>query len=107
LLEGTGEDGGARITALHPVRNLAARADRFEMHPQDQFAAAKAARPNGRSIIGCYHSHPNGAARFSNADLAGASENNFIWLIAAGNDLAAFVYFDGSVTGADLVTSSL
>ena len=106
LIEGVREGGFFRITALHPARNLAEDADRFDIDPRDHLAAAKAARAHGSSIIGCYHSHPAGPAEPSARDLAGAGEENFLWLIAAGKELAAFVYFCGDFVGADWVTSS-
>ena len=99
-----GDDGAA--ASLHPARNLASRTDRFEIDPADHFAALKAARASRLSVIGCYHSHPNGVAQPSDTDLAGAGEEGFFWLIAAGGDVAAFFYFTGRLTGADLVTSS-
>ena len=106
LLEGVRGNGGFRVAALHPVRNLSPDAAHFAMDPQDQFAAQRAARANGRSIIGCYHSHPGGLAQPSAADQAGAGEENFLWLIAGDEDLRAFVYLDGEFFGADWVTSS-
>jgi proteasome lid subunit RPN8/RPN11 len=106
LLEGTRGGDRFRITALHPVQNLAREDDRFEMNPRDQIAAQKAARGNDRAIVGCYHSHPNGCAEPSAADRAGAEEEDFLWLIAAGENLNAFVYLRGEFVGADWVTSS-
>jgi proteasome lid subunit RPN8/RPN11 len=106
LLEGARDSESFHITALHPACNLAASPDRFEINPADHFAALKAARAAGHAIIGCYHSHPNGKALPSAADLAGAGEDNFLWLIASNEDLAAFVYLRGRFTGADWVTSS-
>jgi len=123
LIEGTRQDGEAHAIALHPARNLATRADRFEIAPDDHFAALKTARANGRDLIGCYHSHPGGKAKPSRADLAGAEEEDFLWLIASlsGQDMpvtvAAFVYSPAGflpadlicavgALGADLVTSS-
>jgi proteasome lid subunit RPN8/RPN11 len=106
LLEGVRGDGGFRVTALHPVHNLSREPAHFEMDPQDQFAAQRAARANGRSIIGCYHSHPGGPAQPSAADQAGAGEKNFLWLIAGDEDLRVFIYLDGEFFGADWVTSS-
>ena len=106
LIEGVRDGETFRVTALHPARNLAARADRFEIDPHDHLAASKAARANGCAIIGCYHSHPAGHAQPSARDLAGAAEDNFLWLIAAGKELAGFVYLRGVFTGADWVTSS-
>ena len=96
----------AEVLALHPARNLSADPDRFAIAPEDQFAAQRRARAEGLAVIGCYHSHPRGPARPSAADLAGASEENFLWLIAAPGELAAFVYLGGSFCGADLVMSS-
>jgi proteasome lid subunit RPN8/RPN11 len=121
LIEGTREGGEALAIALHPARNIAARADRFEIAPDDHFAALKAARENGRGLIGCYHSHPGGKAAPSTTDLAGAGEEDFLWLIASlsARDapvmVAAFVYSAAGffladlsdAIGADLVTSSV
>ena len=106
LVEGVREVEGFRIAALYPSRNLADGPDRFEIDPRDQFAAYKAARARSRAIIGCYHSHPNGRAEPSAADLAGAGEEKFLWLIASNQDVNAFVYSEGRFTGADWVTSS-
>jgi proteasome lid subunit RPN8/RPN11 len=106
LVEGVSDAENFHILALHPARNLAEAADRFEVDPRDHFAAYKAARANGRAIVGCYHSHPDGHAEPSAADLAGAGEENFLWLIASGESLGAFVYSRGKFLGAEWVTSS-
>ena len=106
LLEGVRRDGVFVVQALHPARNLSADADRFEIDPRDHIAAVKKARGAGTAIIGCYHSHPEGAARPSARDLAGAGEEDFLWLIQAGGSLEAFVYWRGEFVGADWVTSS-
>ena len=106
LLEGRREDKRFHILALHAVKNLAARPDRFEMDPHGQIVVQKAARAAGNRIIGCYHSHPNGQAEPSARDLQGAGEEDFLWLVAAGERLAAFVYRRGEFVGADCVASS-
>jgi len=106
LIEGVRGSASFEVTALHPARNLAASTDRFDIDPRDQFVAHKAARAQGRAIIGCYHSHPGGRAQPSAADRAGAGEENFLWLIAADEGLKAFVYLRGEFVGADCVTSS-
>ena len=102
LIEGACEGQAYRITALHPARNLAEAADKFEIDPRDQFAAYKAARAQGRAIVGCYHSHPNGRAEPSMADRAGACEENFLWLIAGSGEINAFVYAQGGFVPAQL-----
>ena len=105
LLEGVREDDVFCVTALHPARNLLSQPDRFEIDPVDHMAAQKAARADGHAIIGCYHSHPQGAAQPSAIDLAGAAQEDFLWLIAGTGELNAFVYRDGGfrklITGAD------
>lgn len=105
LLEGVREGEIFRVQALHPARNLSPDNSRFQIDPADHLKAQKAARANGSAIIGCYHSHPDGAAQPSAADAAGAGEDNFLWLIAGADALNAFVYWDGGfrgcVTGAD------
>ncbi len=106
LLEGVRTKQGFTIRALHSARNLSDDPERFEIDPKDHIAAARAARANGAAVIGCYHSHPGGTARPSARDLAGAAEDDFVWLIAADGALAAFVYLDGAFLGADWVTSS-
>ena len=110
LLQGRREGEAFEVTQIHPVANLAASAARFAIDPAAQFAAQKAARAQGQAIIGCYHSHPGGAAQPSAADLAGAGEEDFLWLIASGETLNAFVYSRGVFGrldwGADWVTSS-
>ena len=106
LLEGVRDGANFRITALHPARNLAAASDRFEIEPRDHLAAHKQARANGQALIGCYHSHPEGAAEPSATDRAGAGEEGFLWLIAgfaAGNPvLNAFVFAQGGFAGTEL-----
>src|ERR1700743_2552861 len=106
LIEGLREGAVFRVAALHPARNLAAGADRFDIDPRDHMAAAKAARANGQAIIGCYHSHPAGRAEPSARDLAGAGEENFLWLIAAAPGRAAFVYSCGDFVSGDCTISS-
>jgi proteasome lid subunit RPN8/RPN11 len=110
LIEGARDGKRFRVTALHPARNLSADTGRFQIDPHDQFAAQRTARANRAAIVGCYHSHLGGTPAPSAADLSGAAEQNFLWLIAAGERLDAFVYLDGAfvglVTGADWVTSS-
>lgn len=92
LIEGVRGGDMLRVTALHPARNLSHDAARFAIDPADHIAAQKAARAGGHAIVGCYHSHPHGRAKPSAADLAGAGEEDFLWLIAAGETIAAFIY---------------
>jgi desampylase len=81
LIEGVRRDGVIEALRLHPTRNLATRADRFEIDPAEQFRLLHALRGTERDIVGCYHSHPNGQAVPSSHDRTG--EDDFVWLIAA------------------------
>ncbi len=98
LIEGVREDDVIRVCALHAADNLAIAPDRFEIDPAEQFRLARALRGTEREIVGCYHSHPNGCAEPSARDLEQASEEGFVWLIAALDTtsnsacLAAFVH---------------
>ena len=105
LVEGLRSEAGGlfRAIAVHPARNLASATDRFEIAPQDHIRALKAARANGHALIGCYHSHPHGRAEPSATDGHGAAEDDFLWLIAAGDELAAFVYRRGRFSGVGLL----
>lgn len=120
LVEGVWHRDFAEAAALHVARNIAIGNNRFEINPEDHFAALRHARRKGGILIGCYHSHPNGAPTPSATDRDGAGEENFLWLIAALEHrdgpvgVAAFAYsaggfvsvdFEGPL-GADLVTSS-
>ncbi len=80
---------GFSVTALHPSRNLASAPDRFEIDPSLQFRLMR----EGRGIIGCYHSHPDGAAEPSARDAELAVDGDLVWLIAgAADSLAAYVW---------------
>jgi desampylase len=88
-------DGTAVPLDCQPTRNLSDSPDRFEIDPEGHFAIFRQAREDGWDIIGCYHSHPRGEAEPSAADRAGAGEENFLWLIAGGGELNAFVHSGG------------
>ncbi len=76
--------------ALH-CRNVAPDpVTSFEIDPAQLIAALKAARSGGPQVVGCYHSHPSGAAEPSPRDAAEAVANGWLWLIAARGELALF-----------------
>ncbi|HEY1707005.1 MAG TPA: M67 family metallopeptidase [Rhizomicrobium sp.] len=102
LLEGTLLDHSARVSAVHAARNLAQAADRFEIDPAEHIRLLRSARENGRAIVGCYHSHPDGKAQPSDCDRENGSDEEFVWLIAAAKDnhveLAAFAFAGDAFT---------
>ncbi len=100
LVEGTSVGGTFVVTAVHPMPNVAAAADAFEIDPAGHIALRRALRGTGREIIGCYHSHPDSQPEPSARDRAAAIGTGFVWLIAALTApdraaIAAFL-FDGS-----------
>ncbi len=101
LIEGMARDDTIEAVTLHPTRNLAAEPDRFAIDPAAQVRLMRALRGSGRTIVGCYHSHPGGAAEPSARDREGAGEEDFVWLIAGlrpgdAPRLAAFVFAGGA-----------
>ncbi len=100
LIEGTRSGETVIALALHPTANLAAAQDRFEIDPAAHIALLRSLRGTGRSIVGCYHSHPGGPAQPSPRDREGAADERFVWLIqavseAGPGELAAFVFETG------------
>jgi proteasome lid subunit RPN8/RPN11 len=93
LIEGTRSGVRAEALTLHPSTNQVTAPDRFAIDPQLQFALLRCLRGSGRSVIGCYHSHPNGRPEPSKRDLVSAFEVDFLWLILA---------FDGAHSHAQL-----
>ena len=92
LIEGVREDEAVRATALHPTANLADAPDRFEIDPKEQFRLMR----EGRTVVGCYHSHPDGHAEPSARDGEYAFGGDFVWLIAGGQDRLAAYAWDGA-----------
>ena len=78
LLIGAGDMVARAVRA----RNLAPAETRYEIAPEDHFAAMRAARADGLEVIGAYHSHPATAAVPSPTDRAAAFAG-FVFVIAA------------------------
>ena len=74
---------GARIDESLPARNIDPSPKRFEIDPQDHFAAIHAARASGREIVGVYHSHPSSPAQPSASDLAEAFYTEYAYVIVS------------------------
>mgnify|MGYP003888986891 CR=1 FL=1 len=90
------KDGIQLIDGFVPSPNNAEGAgiDRFEIDPGLHLRTRRELRGTGRTVVGLYHSHPNGSALASAVDEAGARlEPGLIWLILpikfAGSTIAA------------------
>lgn len=84
-----GHAGNVEIIEL--TLNVAAdRSHTFEIDPASLIAAEKAARLGGPSILGYFHSHPNGQCEPSSTDALFALDDGRIWLIIAGQHITAW-----------------
>lgn len=93
--------GLPEIRRAEPARNLASAATRYDVDPVDHIRILKAARREGLTVVGAYHSHPATAPVPSPTDLAEGLPN-FIYLIAtllpsvpANRTICAY-YFEGA-----------
>jgi desampylase len=79
---------------VHEARACANVADdprtTFEIDPTALIAAHKAARAGGLTVLGCYHSHPNGVLALSERDLADA-EPGQVWALVVGERVGVWV----------------
>lgn len=78
-------DGGWRLGAVEPSANVAAppRTRRFEVDPRLRLRLERTLRDGTDSIVGLYHSHPDGEAAPSEHDRAMVFEPALLWLITA------------------------
>lgn len=100
-----------RITAAHRARNLLRSPSRYQIDPRDHFAALRASRGAGSSVVGAYHSHPRSSPEPSPTDLAEADAPDFVHLIvglapAGSQTIRAYLLSPGAFTPLRLVTVS-
>lgn len=85
LLVGRRGDGNViEVARVEPSANLAEdRRRRFEVDPRLQIRLFRELRGGPETVVGLYHSHPDGEAKPSETDLERAWEPELAWLIAA------------------------
>jgi len=98
--------GSAAVAARNAHRR---RRVRYRVDPRDHFAALRAARAEGRRIIGAYHSHVRSSVRPSRTDLAEAQEPGFLYLIVSlasrrGPRIGIYRFTGGGFERVDRVT---
>lgn len=94
LLVGHSAGGALTVTEIVPAQNVSTDPDReFELDPAVHIATLRrlrdeAGNESGRtnSIIGHWHSHPNGKNQPSAKDAAMVSDPGLVWLISAVHD---------------------
>ena len=80
-----------RVDATQPAKNCAGEPSAaFEIDPAALVAAQVATRRGGPSVIGYYHSHPNGRAAPSMSDAESAAADGRIWLVIADDRITAW-----------------
>ena len=97
LLVGRSAPGeGYRVSTVEASANVAEppRTRRFEVDPKLRLRLERALRESPESVIGVYHSHPDGSAEPSETDIAMIFEPDMVWLITAVADGRA-----GATTG--------
>ena len=105
LLVGT----ATAVSDAVPAKNLAEKATRFLIDPQDHIDAIRGARQHGLEVVGFYHSHPHSAPLPSETDRAEASYPDHLYLIVGLEDgrpeLRLFRLRDGNFRELAFVTS--
>ncbi len=71
------------VERVVPAVNVRASDVSYLIDPRDHFAAIRAARSEGLSVVGGYHSHPRSEALPSATDLAESAGPGFLYVIAA------------------------
>ncbi|NWH07986.1 MAG: M67 family metallopeptidase [Alphaproteobacteria bacterium] len=105
LILGHTEEAIAVVCAIAPSLNRAEgdRARSFAIDPDLQFRLQRDLRGGRESVIGVYHSHPNGKAEPSPRDAAMAFEAGFIWVVVgvdgAGETVASAHVATGDTGG--------
>lgn len=82
---------GGRITAFEQTRNVAATPEsRFEIDPAALFAALRAERAGGTTLLGYWHSHPSGDPLPSTTDAALAAPDGKLWIVLGGDGVTCW-----------------
>ena len=89
LLVGRSAPGaGYRVSTVEASANVAEppRTRRFEVDPKLRLRLERELRESPDSVIGVYHSHPDGSAAPSKTDISMIFEPDMVWLITAVAD---------------------
>lgn len=79
------------ISGCEVTDNVAENPERhFEIDPRALFAAIRAERAGGATLLGYWHSHPSGNPRPSATDIAMAAPDGRLWLILAGDAVSVW-----------------
>ena len=84
LLEGRCLGSIVSISQCHPCFNMAVEPERaFEIDSVFHLKLQRVLRNGPTSVVGIYHSHPNGASHPSQSDLECVGGSDLVWLITS------------------------
>lgn len=81
LISGELRGGVWQAAQIHPVTNELHSSTRFRMAPKEQWSVLKSIDENNESLIGIYHSHPQGPPEPSTTDLLEFAYPGVVYLI--------------------------
>jgi proteasome lid subunit RPN8/RPN11 len=93
LLAGTTSD---LVSFVYPLTNAERSPVAYTIEPYEHYRAWKHAEANGWSLIGAFHSHPQGPPFPSPTDLRLAVEADWIYVIVSGGQMRGFVIGPGA-----------
>ena len=100
LLAGSTPD---RVSFVYPLTNADLSPVAYTIEPYEHYRAWKHAEHNGWTLIGAFHSHPQGPAHPSPTDLRLAVEPDWVYVIVSGARMRGFLLNDHSATEVGLV----
>lgn len=83
-------DGEGQIRFAYPLTNADPSPISFTVDPDEHFHALRHAESMEWEIAGVFHSHPGGTSMPSMIDVQSALEPEWIYLIAAPNEIRGF-----------------
>jgi proteasome lid subunit RPN8/RPN11 len=92
---------GSQIHRVIPIKSNHPSPDSYFMDPEEQMSVFSRMKEQEETLVGIYHSHPEGPEHPSDADLQFAFHRNAIYFIVSLRDLNmpvinAFMLKDGS-----------
>jgi proteasome lid subunit RPN8/RPN11 len=92
------------IRFAYPLTNADPSPVSYTVDPDEHFHALRHAESLGWEIGGVFHSHPGGPPAPSMIDVQSALEPDWVYLIAAGDDVRGFAIREGRVVEIGLIS---
>ena len=86
LLVGRAAEDGFVVEAVHEVENRSHEKDRFVLDAAGHLAVSREADAHGKSVVGVWHTHPDGEPVPSRTDLEGAWPGWSYLIVAVSGD---------------------